>query len=302
MLREAPAASLGARRHCPEEGDVAVADPLSGPASLVDALARRPMAVLTDVDGTISPLAPTPWEAYVTPRSRQLLGQLSTQALVGVISGRDLGDLQRMVSLPDIVYVGLHGLAWRSAGTNELAPEAEPYRRHTQEAAAELSHLKRIDGLVLEVKSVGLAFHYRNVRRAEAARFEILRALASSPAAARFEVHEGIRVVELRPPVGITKGVALARLVDRFSLRGLLYLGDDRTDMDAFEEVRRLRERAGLSAYAIAVVHPEAPTAVARAADFTVEGVKGTERLLAGILELLQRDGSARGHHPQSRG
>lgn len=263
-------------------------EPLTGLDSLRGLLRYKPLALLSDVDGTISPLAATPWQARITPRARDLLARLSTHIVVGLISGRDLGDLQRMVGLPDLVYVGLHGLAWRIAGADELVPEAAAYRRFTLEAAAELAHLKRIDGLVLEVKTVGVAIHYRNVRRPAAARFEIVRAVASSPAAGKFELHDAIRVVELRPPVGVTKGVAVERLTRRFGLRALLYLGDDLTDVDAFEAVRRLREAHSLAAYGLAVVHAEAAPAVAAAADFTLTGVEGVEQFLAELVESVE--------------
>jgi trehalose 6-phosphate phosphatase len=266
-----------------------MATPLTSLAPLLDALNERPFALLCDVDGTLSPLAPAPGLARVTPRNRELLAALSRSILVAVVSGRDLVDLRQMVGLPEIVYIGLHGLAWRIAGSDELAPEAQPYRAWTLEAADELAHLKRITGLVLEVKSVGLALHYRNATD-RSARTQILRALASSPAAGRFEVHEGIRLVELRPPIGITKGVAVRRLADRFRLRGLLFLGDDITDIDAFQEVRALRAKASIAGYGLAVAHDEAPEVAAAAADFTLPGVEGVEWLLGEIAGRVRRE------------
>lgn len=263
--------------------------PLVSLAPLLDALERRPFALLCDVDGTLSPLAAEPGLARVTARNRELLAELSTSILVAAVSGRDLTDLRQMVGLREIVYIGLHGLAWRIAGSDEIALEAQPYRAYTREAADELAHLQRIPGLVLERKSVGLALHYRNARD-RSARTQILRAIASSPAAGRFEVHEGIRLVELRPPIGITKGVAVRRLVDRFRLRGLLFLGDDITDIDAFQEVRSLREQAALGGFGLAVVHAEAPEAAAAAADFTLAGVEGVEWLLSKIAAGVSRD------------
>jgi len=265
-----------------------LADPLVSLAPLLDALQRRPFALLCDVDGTLSPLAAAPGLARVTPRNRRLLAQLSASILVAVVSGRDLVDLRRLVGLPEIVSIGLHGLAWRIAGSDELAPEAQPYRLLTREAADELGHLTRIQGLVLEIKSVGLALHYRNADRS--ARTQIMRAIASSPAACRFDIHEGIRMVELRPPIGITKGVAVRRFADRFRLGGLLFLGDDITDIDAFEEVRALRGHSALLGYGLAVVHEEAPAAAAAAADFTLAGVAGVEWLLGEIAARVSRE------------
>jgi len=262
-------------------------EPLRSLEPLKRALERRPFALLCDVDGTISHLAPAPDLARVTERNRALLDRLSKRILVAVVSGRDLVDLRRMVGLPDLIYIGLHGLAWRITGLDELAQEARPYEAYTREAATELGHLKRITGVVLEVKSVGLAFHYRGAAEHRQVRAQIIRALASSPAAGRFEVREGIRVVELRPPIGITKGVAVRRLVDRFGLRGLLYAGDDLTDVDAFEEVRQLRRQTSLVGYSLAAAHAEAPEAATSQADYTVAGVEGVEWLLGELADAV---------------
>src|SRR5487761_1722211 len=104
-----------------------MAEPLASFDLLKPVLDRRPSALLCDVDGTISHLAPTPDLARVTPLSRSLLQTISRSMLVAVVSGRDSPDLQRMLDLPDIVYISLHGLAWRFAGVEELAPEARGY-------------------------------------------------------------------------------------------------------------------------------------------------------------------------------
>jgi trehalose 6-phosphate phosphatase len=266
-----------------------MAEPLTSLEPLLSALDRRPFALLSDVDGTISRMAPSPDLAVVTPRSRELLEALSHLILVAVVSGRDTPDLLRMLQLPDIVYISLHGLAWWIAGAEDLAPEAQDYRDYTLEAASELAHVKRVDGLVMEVKSVGLALHYRGARNPRSARAQILRAIESSAAARRFTVREGIKVVELRPPVGINKGIAVRRLVDRFRLRGLVYLGDDLTDLDAFDEVRRLRQSNAVAGFSLGVRHAEAPDAVVDLADFVLEDIEGVEWFLGEALSHFSK-------------
>jgi trehalose 6-phosphate phosphatase len=254
---------------------------------LREALQRRPFGLLCDVDGTLSPMAPAPSDARVTPRNRQLLEALSHRILVVAVSGRNLPSLRRMVAIPSLTYVGLHGLAWFVDGEEQLVPEAEPYGDLTIQAARELEPLRAIEGVHVEVKTVGIAFHFRAAPNPAAARTAILSAVAQSKSAERFQVHEGILMVELRPPVVSSKGLAVNRLAERFGLRGLLFLGDDVTDIDGFMEARRLRESEGIAAYGIAVTHPEAPPAAAAAADFSVPDVSGVEWLLGEIAEVL---------------
>jgi len=264
--------------------------PLTSLEPIGGALRQAPFGLLCDVDGTLSPMAPTPAEAHVTPRNLNLIKALNGEILVAVVSGRDLPDLCRMLATPSLVYVGLHGLAWLVGGHEQLLPEAEPYRAHTQQASEELRGLRATAGVFVEVKTVGLAFHYRGAGDPAATRAAILQAISRSPAATRFQVHEGIRMVELRPPIVSNKGFAVRRLVERFDLRGLLYLGDDVTDVDAFREARRLREAGSVVAYGVAVTHAEAPPAAADAADFTVADVGGVEWLLGEIAKTARTE------------
>jgi trehalose 6-phosphate phosphatase len=265
-------------------------EPLRSSQQLAPALARRPFGLLTDLDGTLSPMAPTPDQAFVPAGILGLLRGLARQTLVAVVSGRDLPDLKRKAPIDGAAFVGLHGAAFSINGRDFLAPEAEPYRAPTAAAARELAGLSHNGEIYVEQKSVGIALHYRQARDSGDARARILAAIAASPAAQRFDVHEGIRLVELRPPVGITKGTAVAALVERFALESLVYLGDDRTDLDAFAAARRFRT-GGLAAYAIAVVHADSSPQIAASADFTLDDVAGVERLLTQLAAGLGRSG-----------
>jgi trehalose 6-phosphate phosphatase len=232
-------------------------------------------------------MAAEPSHAAVTGRNLELLEALTRRAPVAVASGRDLPDLRRMLPVPGLILVGLHGLAWQIDGDEILLPEAEPFCVPTVGAAEQLVHLSEIDGVIVEVKTVGLAFHYRGASDHDAARAAILAAIVAAPAAAAFQVHEGIRVVELRPPVVSNKGMAVRRLTERLALRGLIFLGDDITDIDGFLEARRLRHSDEAVAYGIAVLHPEAPSSAAEAADFAVPDIEGVECLLGEIVGEL---------------
>ena len=128
---------------------------------------------------------------------------------------------------------------------------------------------------------MGLALHYRQAPVPSAARTAILDAIASSAAAQRFEVREGILVAELYPRINVNKGTALRRVVERFALDGLIFFGDDLTDVDAMHAAALVRAGGAGQTITVAVRHPEASPIVAQAADFLVEGVAGVERALA---------------------
>ncbi len=250
-------------------------------------LERRPFGFFTDVDGTISHLAATPQAAAVSPRAKLLLRSLAALAHVIIISGRTLVDVRRMVGLRGVTYVGSHGLAMWVDGREELDGSVRPYVRLARQAMQELAPLRRIGGVLFEEKGTGLAIHYRMARDGEEARASILRGIAASGSSAHFDLLEGVRVVELRPRLGINKGTSLRSLVNRYRLEGLIYVGDDVTDIEAFEAVRDLRAGGRIDGMSVAARHMETPAEVEAAADFALDSVSGVEELLSYCIRTL---------------
>jgi len=241
-----------------------------------------PFGLITDIDGTISEIAPSPEEARVSPVCRQQLAMLTQRlALVAAISGRPVLDARRMVGIDDMVYVGNHGLEQWQDGTVRFAEAFEGYAAKVAAAIKELSAVPGLAGLLLEDKTVGLAIHYRRCPDQHIARRLIMDTLATSATARDFRVHEGKMVVELRPPVEVDKGVAVEGLVKAFSLRGCIYVGDDSSDVDAF----RAMHADGLKGLAVGVIGQETPPGVTEEADLTLNGVGDVERFLVWLAE-----------------
>ena len=168
-----------------------------------------------------------------------------------------------------------------------LAPAVEPYRAQLAAARVALgSALRHLPGVLVEDKGATVAIHYRQTASPSAARREILRLVGQHAGGLRSV--EGKMVVELRPPVAITKGTALRRLVVDYALRGVVYLGDDRTDVDALAEVRRLRAMAPtVATLGLAVGGAETPSEVLAAADLVVDGIEQVEEVLSGLVVEL---------------
>ena len=102
-------------------------------------------------------------------------------------------------------------------------------------------------------------------------------------AGAGLRLTEGRLVLELRPPLGGHKGTAVAALVERFGLRGAVFLGDDVTDLDALRALRRLRRARGMATLGIGVWSQEGPPEIREAADLLLHGVAEVERLLRAL-------------------
>lgn len=254
---------------------------------LLPVIRQRPLGLLSDIDGTLSPIVAKPEDAAVPEAIRSLLRQLVALGVkVALITGRSLEMARRMVGLDDAAYAADHGLTVWLEGRCEAAPGLAEYEALAHQAEGELRAISQMaPGVQIENKGALLALHYRRAEE-PGAREAILEALTRSQAAQRFRVQEGRMVVELRPPLRADKGTALEMLVGRLGVKGVICLGDDITDVDMFAALRRLRAQ-GLGGTAVAVASQEAAPEVDQAADYTVQGPEGMEWLLAEMVRAL---------------
>jgi trehalose 6-phosphate phosphatase len=256
---------------------------------LAAALAARPRGLFFDIDGTLSAIAPTPESATLLPDVAELLEQLRTRFdVVALVSGRAADDARRMVGLPGVLYIGNHGLERieGDAATVQVLPEAEPYVEAVNTTLDDLDATlaARFPGVHIERKGVTGSIHVRNAPDPDAAEESIARSLTTIAVPRGLLVTRGRRIVEVRPPVAVDKGVAVAGVIRERGLRGALYLGDDRTDLDAFRALRQLADEGVCQTVAVAVLSPEAPPELAAAADITLPDISFVPGLLRWLL------------------
>lgn len=254
---------------------------------------RVPSAgLLTDVDGTISRIAPTPGAARVGDEIRGALGRLAGElAVVAIVTGRAVADARRLVGVPNLAYVGNHGMeVWAGAGSR-WEPRVEPYRPLLEQARAAVEAVpRRIPGAIVEDKGPTLSVHYRRTAAPAEARIAILDQL--QPFQDRLRITEGKMVVEVRPPVEVSKATAVRQIVEDHALRGAVYLGDDRTDIGAFQALRVLgASPGGPRTFSVAVRGAETPPEVLAAADSVVAGVNEVAVLLQRLADALDLQG-----------
>lgn len=256
-----------------------------------EVLSKERAGLITDVDGTISRISEFPGGAIVDPGVLQLLERLSRRlALVALVSGRSVAQVRQMVGIGDLVYVGNHGLEWWEHGRGAVAPEVEPHLGAIRATLGWLDRALTLPGMVVEDKRATGSIHYRLVLDQSSARTAILEAIARCPLARTLKVTEGRKVVNLLPPVVADKGTAVERLVKQHRLQGVVYLGDDVTDLDAFRALRALRASQGLETLAVGVCTSEGPASLASEADGCLEGVGAVTMLLREAESLLRLD------------
>ncbi|HEX8035032.1 MAG TPA: trehalose-phosphatase, partial [Ktedonobacterales bacterium] len=264
-----------------------------GLARVQNALTAHPRGLFTDVDGTLSRIAPSPEAATLLPGVAELLEQARAHFdVVAAVSGRSALDAARLVGMRDIIYIGNHGLERlipQQDGQLALAivPEAEPY---VAEVLAALENIEetlgpRIPGLLVEHKGVTGSIHVRRTEDPSAAEEAVMRELARRGTAGALRVTRGKMVVEVRPPIAVDKGVAVATLIEERGLRGALYLGDDRTDIDAFRALRRLTELGVCACTSVAVLHTDSPPGLAQEADVALDSIERVPEFLRWLLQ-----------------
>jgi trehalose 6-phosphate phosphatase len=257
-------------------------------------LSAQPLALATDFDGTVSEIAPTPEEAVISSRCRNLLSKLAERLpLVAVLSGRSAAEAQRLVGLPRIVYLGNHGLERWQNGKTLVDPSVS--RNFGAIASVLLAARAQLNlpGLRFEEKGSGASIHYRLARDPAAAKDRIVSVLQELTKGTELKVVEGRRVVELRPSVRVDKGTALFDLLTESPAGGAIYAGDDWTDLDAFAGLRRWQHRAGGQTLAVAVASSEMPRGLENAADLVVDGVEGWADLMDALLTSLDDDSAS---------
>lgn len=254
-------------------------------ASLLSELVTKsPLGLVSDMDGTLSPIVPSPDDAYVTDRARNLLGALAERLpLVALVSGRAAADLRERAGLPQLVYVGNHGLERWQNDEVVIRPEAAAYRPALEAALAEL-RLHIWPDMLLEDKGVTASLHYRQTLDPDAAQ-QMLQPLVERVAAEQgLRASPGRMIFEVRPPIKIDKGTAFRELVQEYRLAGAVFIGDDTTDADAMRAAQELRQSGACYAVAVGVDASGTPDSVRDSADFMVSGVEGVEEFLDWLL------------------
>lgn len=245
-------------------------------------------AVLLDVDGTLAPIVRDPEAATVPERMRRVVHRLTeSYGLVGCVSGRRASVARRMVGIGSIPYAGNHGaeLLLRGASKATVDPEAERWAGRVRGVAdAVRADRMREAGLLREDKGPIVALHWRGADDEERAE-DLAREIAASAQEVGLVIHEGRRVLELRPPVPIGKDAAVRRLLAITPVHTALYIGDDVTDVDAFDGLHRLVDEGRLTyAACVGVRSDETPLELTEAADVLVEGIDGVRDLLEALV------------------
>jgi trehalose 6-phosphate phosphatase len=129
-----------------------------------------------------------------------------------------------------------------------------------------------------------VSLHFREASDRGAAERYLRDEVAPAAEAAGLRTRGGKMILELLPDVDVDKGTALRALVREAGARMVLYVGDDRTDADAWRSMRAMRDAGEIEvAHCVVADGPEVDPSVRAAADAAVDGPAGVRHLMQAL-------------------
>jgi trehalose 6-phosphate phosphatase len=195
-------------------------------------LTTGPLWVGLDFDGTLTHHTARSEHATLSPAMSDRLSRLADIVPTAIISGRSLDDVRARVGLTACAYAGNHGLEWQLPGQKAVRTagiELADTVRMIMPILAEFPHAD------LENKLLSLSINMRTMPAPSRSELQqrLTSALVGRPG---LNIHHLEFGTEIRPRSVLNKGTACQTLRDAMAdPRAMtVYIGDDRTDEDAF--------------------------------------------------------------------
>nr|CAB3480893.1 unnamed protein product [Digitaria exilis] len=230
---------------------------------VVAASKGKQIVVFLDYDGTLSPIVDDPDAAYMSDTMRRAVRSVGKHFPTAIVSGRCRDKVFEFVKLAELYYAGSHGMdikgpakasrhtkAAKSKGVLfQPASQFLPMIEQVHDSLVEMT--KAIPGAKVENNKFCVSVHFRcvdeKVRWSELAEM-VKSVLKEYP---KLKLTQGRMVFEVRPTIKWDKGKALEFLLESLGFADCadvlpVYIGDDRTDEDAFKVLRRRGQGVGI--------------------------------------------------------
>ncbi|KAL6550201.1 hypothetical protein OROMI_020689 [Orobanche minor] len=239
--------------------------------TIVDRARNRKLVVFLDYDGTLSPIVDDPDRAFMSIHMRSVIKSVAEHFPTAIISGRSRDKVYELVGLSELYYAGSHGMDiifpakdmvrknhlncvkstdHKGKEVNLFQPASEfiPMIDEVFRNLVEIT--KDIKGSKVENHKFCVAVHYRNVDENSwpvIAQY-VHDVLNEYP---RLRLTHGRKVLEVRPMIDWNKGKAVEFLLESLGFSNCkdvlpIYIGDDRTDEDAFKVLRKKNRGYGI--------------------------------------------------------
>ncbi|KAM7531149.1 hypothetical protein LguiB_034559 [Lonicera macranthoides] len=239
--------------------------------SIIKCATNKKVVIFLDYDGTLSPIVDDPDRAFMSDNMRSAVRSTAKYFPTAIISGRNRDKVYELVGLTELYYAGSHGMDIMFSVKGSMSTDHSNCIKSTNQQGKEVNlfqpakgflpmidevfrslvqNTKDIKGAKVENHKFCASVHYRNVEEKSwptiAQRVHDI--LKDYP---QLRLTHGRKVLEVRPVIDWDKGKAVEFLLESLGLTNSkdvlpIYIGDDRTDEDAFKVLRKGNRGCGI--------------------------------------------------------
>ncbi|KAJ6353662.1 hypothetical protein OIU76_002647 [Salix suchowensis] len=227
---------------------------------IIDASKGKQIVMFLDYDGTLSPIVDDPDRAFMSKQMRATVRKLARFFPTAIVSGRCRDKVYNFVRLAELYYAGSHGMdikgpakgsKYKKGSEGVVFQAGSEFLPMIDEVYKELvEKTKTTPGAKVENNKFCLSVHYRCVdeKKWSGLAQVVKSVLKEYP---KLRLTRGRKVLEIRPTIKWDKGKALEFLLESLGFANCtdvfpVYIGDDRTDEDAFKVLRERGQGFGI--------------------------------------------------------
>nr|CAD1825198.1 unnamed protein product [Ananas comosus var. bracteatus] len=227
---------------------------------IISASQGKQIVMFLDYDGTLSPIVDDPDAAFMSDAMRAAVKKVAKCFPTAIVSGRCRDKVFNFVKLAELYYAGSHGMDIE--GPAKGSKHAKKDKRVLFQPASEflpminevyqalLEKAKSVPGAKVENNKFCVSVHFRCVdeKSWKLLAEQVNSVLREYP---KLTPTQGRKVLEIRPTIKWDKGKALEFLLESLGFADSvdvlpIYIGDDRTDEDAFKVLRERGQGIGI--------------------------------------------------------
>ncbi|XP_020255683.1 probable trehalose-phosphate phosphatase 6 [Asparagus officinalis] len=220
---------------------------------ITNASKGKQIVMFLDYDGTLSPIVDDPDCAFMSESMRDAVKGVAKYFPTAIVSGRCRDKVYDFVKLAELYYAGSHGMDIKGPARGRkhtktkakavlFQPASEFLPMIDEVYKALVEGTKGTPGAKVENNKFCVSVHFRCVdeKRWSALADQVRSVLKEYP---KLKLTQGRKVFEIRPTIKWDKGKALEFLLESLGFAECndvlpVYIGDDRTDEDAFKVLR----------------------------------------------------------------
>ncbi|KAL8162339.1 hypothetical protein V2J09_013828 [Rumex salicifolius] len=229
---------------------------------ITEASMGKQVVLFLDYDGTLTPIIDDPERAFMSDEMRSAVRELAKLFPTAIVTGRSRDKVYNFVKLAELYYAGSHGMDITGPTKGHKYSKIQGNRSVLFQPASNflpmidqvykalIEKTKTIPGVNVENNKFCVSVHFRRVddKRWEELAEQVREVLTGYP---KLILTQGRKVLEVRPCIKWDKGNAVEFLLESLELAKSenvlpIYIGDDRTDEDAFKVLGKRKQGFGI--------------------------------------------------------